>query len=117
MDSPLLRVDQIFFTCLFFGGALLFSAQAMVEVEIREIPRPFPTMLPTGVTGIAGRGQGANANETVQDAKVAAAAADSWSLSPEALFRAYLERERKGGRNISDEVRCSVACFIAVGRS
>lgn len=69
--------------------------QAMVEVEIREAPRPLPVRTATGVQG----------DGTVQ---AKGAGADSSSLSREALFRAYLERERNCGRDISQEVRLGV---------
>lgn len=96
------------------------AAQEMVEVEIREAPRPFP-VLPQFALGpdssiLAATAQGGNGT---LDAAAAAAGVnggaasanvgsfpDSASLSPDALFRAYLERERGvGGRNVSEEVR------------
>lgn len=100
----------------------------MVEVEIREAPRPFPVLAPShsnfhlnfalgpgfDVIGAAaapgGNGTAAAAGLGVNGGGAAAASAngfpDSASLSPDALFRAYLERERGlGGRNVSEEVR------------
>lgn len=88
-----------------------------MEVEIRETPkRPLfsaPGLLEPGL----GAGGGAvTGNETAPASTVnglaaatAAAATgggfpDSASLSPDALFRAYLEREKEGGRNVSEKV-------------
>ncbi|CAM9204630.1 unnamed protein product, partial [Laminaria digitata] len=90
----------------------------MVEVEIRETPKrpPFSTPGLLGPGLGAGGGDVVTGNETTSastvDGMAAAAAAtaatsgfpDSASLSPDALFRAYLEREREGGRNISEKV-------------
>lgn len=75
--------------------------QEMVEVEIREAPRPFPVRTTAGMLSSIGGVQGADGDGTV---RAEGAGADSSSLSPEALFRAYLDREKDGGRDISQEV-------------
>lgn len=92
-------------------------------MEIREAPRPFPVLAPSHSHFALGAGSGLigagaaiawGGNGTL--ALDAAAGVngggnvnsfpDSTSLSPDALFRAYLERERGiGGRNVSEEVR------------
>lgn len=91
--------------------------QELVEVEIREAPRPLPAIAPNGVA-VLGAGDGdaltaARSIDGMEDAAqgegwLAGAAvpsfADSARLSPEALFRTYLEREREGGKNVSEEV-------------
>lgn len=84
-----------------------------MEVEIREAPRPFPAFVRFS-SGSGGAAAAAVGNGTM-DASAAGAVnggganvksfSDSASLSPDALFRAYVERERQGvGRNISREV-------------
>lgn len=91
------------------------AAQEMVEVEIREAPRPLPVLAPSD---FAATSQGVEGTLDLGTAGVSGGAAagaasggvnsfpDSTSLSPDALFRAYLEREREvGGRNVSEEVR------------
>eukprot|EP00903_Cladosiphon_okamuranus_P005576 g5550.t2 len=91
----------------------------MVEVEIREEPRPFPVLAPShfapgpgsdtigAAAARSGNGTldlGAAAGVNGVGCKVSTSP-DSASLSPDALFRAYLERERGvGGRNVSEEV-------------
>ena len=92
-------------------------AQEMVEVEIREAPRPSPVLAPSrfalwpesGITGAAtvkGSNGTLDAVADVNGEGNANGFPDSASLSPNALFRAYLERERGvGGRNVSEEVR------------
>ncbi|CAN0260954.1 unnamed protein product, partial [Ectocarpus fasciculatus] len=87
----------------------------MVEVEIREKPRPFPPFTPfLGGAGGTSVGLAAGGNGTVGMAAAAAAGADdansfpvdSAGLSPDVLFGAYLEREREGGgRNVSKEAQ------------
>lgn len=89
-------------------------------MEIREAPRPFSAVAPSGVVDL-GAGNALAAARDINGTRdaaqgedwLAAAAAtggaavsfpDSARLSPEALFRTYLEREREGGRNISEEV-------------
>lgn len=95
-----------------------------MEVEIREAPRPFPVFSP-GILGainnningsvLGGRGAegGALANGTTDamaeeggmEGGIGFGFVDSASLSPDTLFRTYVEREREGGRNVSEEVR------------
>lgn len=86
----------------------------MVEVEIREAPRPLPAFVPFSLEpGGVGKGKmedgspgGASAGAVNNGAANANSFSDSTSLSPDALFRAYVERERRGGgRNISEEVK------------
>ncbi|CAM9298178.1 unnamed protein product [Scytosiphon promiscuus] len=88
--------------------------QEMVEVEIREAPRPFATFSPFSAGESNGSGEsgpraagaaGAAAGNGEAVGGDASTFPDSASLSPEALFRAYLKREREGGgRNVSQEV-------------
>ena len=95
------------------------NVQEMVEVEIRETPKRPPFSAPGLVgPGLGAGGRAVTGNDTalastvngLAAAAAAAAAAtgggfpDSASLSPDALFRAYLEREREGGRNVSEKV-------------
>ncbi|CAM9325553.1 unnamed protein product, partial [Ectocarpus sp. 12 AP-2014] len=88
----------------------------MVEVEIREKPRPFPPLTPfLGGTGGRSVGLAAGGNGTAGTAAAAVVAGpdgaksfpvDSAGLSPDVLFGAYLEREREGGgRNVSKEAK------------
>lgn len=91
-----------------------------MEVEIREAPRLYPVstppgLLPGGATtgryhGAGGWATGSNSTATYGNATAGDLSAldgffaDPASLSPESLFRSYLEREREGGRNVSAEV-------------
>ncbi|CAM9357928.1 unnamed protein product [Ectocarpus sp. 13 AM-2016] len=88
----------------------------MVEVEIREKPRPFPPLTPfLGGTSGTSVGLAAGGNGTAGMAAAAVVAGpddaksfplDSAGLSPDVLFGAYLEREREGGgRNVSKEAK------------
>ncbi|CAB1108469.1 ABC [Ectocarpus sp. CCAP 1310/34] len=90
--------------------------EEMVEVEIREKPRPFPPLKPfLGGNGGTSVGLAAGGNGTTGMAAAAFVAGadgansfpvDSAGLSPDVLFGAYLEREREGGgRNVSKEAR------------
>lgn len=98
------------------------APQEMVEVEIREAPRAFPVLAPShfalgpgsDIVGAAAARRGNGTLDLDLDAAAGVNGAggkvtsfpDSASLSPDALFRAYLERERGfGGRNVSEEVR------------
>lgn len=77
-----------------------------VEVELRESPRPFPTTSTSG-QGL-GDGHGGDYMTTLVNSTSKATRVswvpDSANLSPDALFRKYLERERGGGRIVSEEV-------------
>ncbi|CBJ48405.1 DNA double-strand break repair rad50 ATPase [Ectocarpus siliculosus] len=78
----------------------------MVEVEIREKPRPFPPFTPF-LGGAGGNGTAGLAAPAVVAGADGANSfpVDSAGLSPDVLFGAYLEREREGGgRNVSKEV-------------
>lgn len=78
----------------------------MVDVEIREAPRPFSFFSPqgSGVNKIGNMTSPAGGVGNPLDAAMGNGFPDAASLLPEALFRMYLEREREGGRNISGEV-------------
>lgn len=91
----------------------------MIEVEVRETPKRSPIPTPGLLRRGLGAGGAVNGNETVSSSTVggmedaAAGATDGWipdstSLSPDALFRAYLKREREGGRNVSEKVGAAV---------
>lgn len=97
------------------------TKQEMVEVEIREAPRPFAVLSPFSAGAGSDSGTAAAAATAVAAGKgeeVGGAVAmlpDSASLSPKALFRAYLQREReRGGRNVSQEVCCYRCLAVAM---
>lgn len=79
----------------------LTPAQANVEVEIREAPKLFPVdRVGHGILPPA-PGDGM-ATAALADMR---SSLDSGILSPGALFRSYLEREKRGARAIPEEVR------------
>lgn len=87
--------------CTFPLTVALRHPQANVEVEIREAPRPFPVLSgPQALGRWLGEANGRAGNDTGNSTL----ATDSASLAPDVLFRVYLEREREGGRTISEEV-------------
>lgn len=87
--------------CLFLSRLV----QMKVEVEIREAPKPlladpqgqFGTQSALGAVTAGRAGAGGFAGGTTLP--------DLASLSPDALFRSYLEREKNGSGTVPEEVR------------
>lgn len=80
---------------------------AKAEVEVREAPKQL--VIGTGVPGLPRpfAGGGVDQDPATAGPDGVASSPDLAGLTPEALFRSYLEREREANRTVPSEVRAA----------